>query len=63
MAQRRLVEVRFFTIKEIAEQFGVNERTVRRWIASGDLVAIKLNGTVRVSEDDYRTFLALHRTG
>jgi excisionase family DNA binding protein len=63
MAQRRLAELELFTIKQIAEQFGVNERTVRRWIASGDLVAIKLNGTVRVSEDDYRTFLALHRTG
>jgi DNA-binding transcriptional MerR regulator len=26
--------VRFFTIKQIAEQLGVNEKTVRRWIFS-----------------------------
>ena len=28
MAQRRPAEIRFFTIKQIAEQLGVNERTV-----------------------------------
>lgn len=63
MAERTVKLLRFFTIKQIAEQLDVNEKTVRRWIASRDLIAHKFNGAVRISEDDFRTFLALRRTG
>ena len=37
MAQRAAGDVRFFTIQQIAEQIGVSDKTVRRWIAAGGL--------------------------
>ena len=56
-------QIKFFTIAEIAERLGVSTRTVRRWIRSGDLVAHRFGGIVRISEKDLRAFLALHRAG
>jgi excisionase family DNA binding protein len=47
----------------VAEALDVSPRTVRRWIANGDLIAHRINGVVRIAEDDLRAFLALHREG
>jgi len=53
----------FFTISEVAERLHVATRTVRRWIVAGDLVVHRAGAVVRISEDDLRAFLALHREG
>jgi excisionase family DNA binding protein len=63
MAQRAPVEIRFLTIKQIAEQLGVSERTVSRWIASRDLKSHKFGAAVRISEEDFRAFVAVQRQG
>jgi excisionase family DNA binding protein len=53
---------RFYSIAEVAEMVGVATRTVRRWIASGQLVAHRWQRRlVRISEHDLRAFLAAHR--
>lgn len=52
---------KFFTINEIAEWVGVSDRTVRRWIDKELLVAHRFNGLVRISDADFRGFLAAHR--
>jgi excisionase family DNA binding protein len=63
MAERSVKEVRFFTIKQVAEQIGVSERTVSRWIASRELKSHKFGAAVRISEDDFRAFVATQRQG
>jgi excisionase family DNA binding protein len=45
----------------LAEALDVSPRTVRRWIANGDLVVTRVHGVIRVADDDLRAFLALHR--
>ena len=52
---------KFYAIKTVAETLEVSIRTVRRWIARGDLIAHRLNGVVRIAEADLRAFLALRR--
>jgi len=52
---------RFYAIATVAEAFDVSARTVRRWIASGDLIAHRVKGVRRIAESDLRAFLALHR--
>ena len=52
---------RFYAIKTVAEMPEVSTRTVRRWIARGELIVHRVNGVVRVAETDLRAFLALHR--
>jgi excisionase family DNA binding protein len=53
--------MKFFTIASVAEIVGVATRTVRRWIKSGDLVAHRFRGVVRIAEGDLREFLDAHR--
>ena len=52
---------KFYTIQDIAELLGISLRTVHRWTTSRRLPAYKIGGLLRVSEDDLRAFLALHR--
>jgi excisionase family DNA binding protein len=52
---------KLFTVEEIAECVGVCERTVRRWIKKQRLVAHRFNGVVRISEADFKLFLAAHQ--
>ena len=52
-----------YTINAVAESLDVSPRTVRRWIAIGDLVVHRVQGVVRIAEADLRAFLAVHRKG
>ena len=61
--RQRNDRIKFFTIAEVAERLRVATRTVRRWIKAGDLVVHRVGGVVRIAEDDFRAFLALHREG
>jgi len=49
------------TVPQIADRVAASTRTVRRWIENGLLVAHKINGLVRISEEDFQAFLAAHR--
>ena len=51
----------FFTILQVAELFEVSQRTVRRWIARGDLAAHRIVNVVRISNADLHAFLARSR--
>jgi excisionase family DNA binding protein len=54
---------KFYTIEQIADCVDASTRTVRRWIKEGLLVVHRINGLVRISEADFRDFLATHRDG
>ena len=40
------------SVKEAAEIFGVKPLTIRRWIADGKLKAVKIVGSVRITEEE-----------
>jgi excisionase family DNA binding protein len=52
---------KFYAIKTVAEALEVSPRTIRRWVAKGDLVAHRVDGVVRIAESDLRAFLDRHR--
>ena len=54
---------KYYAIKAVAEALDVSPRTIRRWIANGDLIVHRVDGVVRIAEADLRAFLALHREG
>ena len=60
------VNEEYHRIEDVAERLKVSDRTVRRWIEEGKLVAIKLaesrQGGVRITETDLRAFLEARRT-
>jgi excisionase family DNA binding protein len=51
----------FFTVREVAEILSICERTVRRWIDRGKLIAHDLDGVVRIAKADLSAFLAARR--
>jgi excisionase family DNA binding protein len=60
---QRAASMNFFTVAEVAERLEVSTRTVRRWIASGKLVAHHFGRAVRIAESDLKAFIAQHRDG
>jgi excisionase family DNA binding protein len=52
---------RFYAIKTVADALDLSQRTVRRWIANGDLTVHRVNGVIRIAEADLWAFRARHR--
>lgn len=51
-----------YTARETADALNVHERTIRRWISSGQLSAEKEGGGFRINLDDARRVQAGSRT-
>jgi excisionase family DNA binding protein len=51
----------FYTVNQVADMLAVSNRTVRRWITNGRLVAHVFGGAVRIAETDLKAFIATHR--
>ena len=52
---------RFYTIARVADLLVVSTRSVRRWIAKGELLAHKFGRQIRISELDLRAFVEWRR--
>jgi excisionase family DNA binding protein len=52
---------RFFTVAQVAELLAVSTRSVRRWVAAGELLAHKFGRRVRIADVDLDGFLNRHR--
>jgi excisionase family DNA binding protein len=48
---------RFYTVAQVADLLAVSTRSVRRWIAAGELLAHKFGRQIRISEIDLRAFV------
>lgn len=47
----------YFTVDEIAETLRVNPQTIRRYLQSGKLNGVKLQGSWRISDADLQNFI------
>ena len=50
------------TVQELAERLEVAEATVRRWVKSGDLRAIRIGKGWRIADTDLARFLKARET-
>ena len=46
-----------YTVSDIAQHLGVTERTIREYIKSGKIKAVKVGNKYIISEDNYRDFV------
>ena len=51
------------TVGEVAKLLRVGEKTVRRWIIIGDLIAINVGRGYRISRSKYEDFKRRRETG
>lgn len=47
----------YFTIKDVASKLALNHKTIRRLIRTGQLEAIKVGTTYRISENSVRRYV------
>lgn len=45
------------TVRQVAERLQVHPKTVYRWIYEGKLKALKIDGIVRITEEEYKRFI------
>ena len=50
------------SVGEVAKELGCSYDTVSRWVASGTLPAIKVNGFLRIAIRDLNAFMESHKT-
>jgi len=48
---------KYLSLEEIAQQLNVSERTVYRWVRSGDMRAFRLGHITRVTPEDFQKFI------
>jgi excisionase family DNA binding protein len=48
-------------VRQTADCLGVSTKTVRRWIASGELPHHRIGRSIRITETDLIAFIKLHR--
>ena len=53
----------FLTVERIANELGLSEETVLRWIRKKELKAYRLGKTYRITREDYQEFLDQRYTG
>ena len=60
---RRRLSDELLSVAEVCDRLGVSERTVRDWIRSGELAAIRFGGQTgwRIAAVDFEAFLAKRR--
>ena len=51
----------FLTVEQTAEVLQVSDRTVRRWIDDGDLVAHRFGRQLRIAPADLNSFIRMRR--
>ena len=52
---------RFYTMKQLAERWQRNKRSIDRDIKNGDLTVHKFGKSIRISEDDITIYEAINR--
>lgn len=57
----KAVSIPFYTVKQIAERWQCSEKTVRRLIERGELIAHRLGGRHRISEADLTAYERVNR--
>lgn len=52
-----------FRVAEVAAQLGVHRSTVARWVTSGELPHVAINGVRLIRPEQLEAFLASHTEG
>ncbi len=53
----------YLTIRQVAERLQVSTRTIHRWLASGAIHAVRVNNTIRISEQEFNRVFGESRGG
>ena len=55
---RQIADIKLYSVKDLHEAFGVNERTIRDWFKKGRLKGQKLGTEWHITEENLKRFLS-----
>lgn len=53
-----ITEYKVYTVEEVANSLGMNSRTIREYIRSGQLNASRIGRKYIINQDDYKAFVS-----
>ena len=51
----------FYSLEDVADALGVSPKTVSRRIKTGELRCHRIGRQIRISDEDFRSYIALQR--
>ena len=57
------MENNFLSTSEVADMLHMSARSIRRYIETGELVAIRLNSKILIDPKDLKSFIESRKTG
>ncbi len=55
---KKVAGIRLYSVQDLHEALGVNERTIREWFNKGRLRGVKISREWHVTEENLRAFLS-----
>ena len=55
---KQIGDIKLYSVKDLHEALGVNERTIRDWFNKGRLKGVKLGVEWHITEENLRKFLS-----
>jgi len=60
---KQIGEIKLYSVKDLHDAFGVNERTIRAWFLTGRLKGVKIGTEWHITEENLRKFLNAEEGG
>lgn len=58
-----MLDGKFYSVKEVAEMFGVSDNTIRNLCDAGDLESIRIGAQYRISEENIKKYINQNKKG
>ena len=58
-----MLDGKFYSVKEVAEMFGVSDNTIRNLCDSGELESIRIGAQYRISEENLKKYINQNKKG
>ena len=60
---KQIGDIKIYSVKDLHEALGVNERTIRDWFNKGRLKGVKIGIEWHITEENLRSFLSGEKGG
>ena len=60
---KQIGEIKLYSVKDLHDALGVNERTIRAWFHTGRLKGVKIGAEWHITEENLRKFLNAEEGG
>jgi transposase len=60
---KQISDIKLYSVKDLHDALGINERTIREWFNKGRLRGVKISAEWHITEENLRRFLNAEKGG